>query len=117
MNILDQIVAHKKTEVQEKKELYPRKLLEQSIYFSAPTLSMKDYIRKDAKNGIIAEYKRHSPSLGDINRHADVKEISMGYMQAGCSGLSILTDEKYFKGSLDDLKLARQFNFCPIHPK
>lgn len=114
MNILDQIVAHKKHEVAEKKELYPIKLLEKSLYFSSPTVSLKKYLVRKDKSGIIAEFKRKSPSKGTINAYADVEETSIGYMRAGASALSVLTDSHFFGGSNEDLKIARKFNFCPI---
>ncbi len=114
MNILDQIVEHKRKEVAEQKSLYPVKLLEQSIYFSTPLVSMKKYIQRDDKTGIIAEFKRKSPSKGIINAHASVERTSIGYMQAGASALSVLTDKNFFGGTKDDLLTARKFNFCPI---
>jgi len=114
MNILDQIVAHKKQEVAEKKDLYPVKLLEKSLYFASPTVSLKKYLARHDKYGIIAEFKRRSPSKGVINAYADVEETSIGYMRAGASALSVLTDQQFFGGSNEDLKTARKFNFCPI---
>jgi indole-3-glycerol phosphate synthase len=114
VNILDQIVEHKRKEVAEQKSLYPVKLLEQSIYFSTPLVSMKKYIQRDDKTGIIAEFKRKSPSKGIINAHASVERTSIGYMQAGASALSVLTDKNFFGGTKDDLLTARKFNFCPI---
>ncbi|HHL57901.1 MAG TPA: indole-3-glycerol-phosphate synthase, partial [Bacteroidetes bacterium] len=114
MNILDEIVAYKRKEINERKELYPVKLLEKSVYFSSPTVSLKKYLSREDKCGIIAEFKRQSPSKGNINLYADVEEISIGYMRAGASALSVLTDTHFFGGSNDDLKTARKFNFCPI---
>jgi len=114
MNILEEIIAYKKEEVKEKKELYPVKLLEKSIHFRAPAVSLKKYLLREDKYGIIAEIKRKSPSKGIINNYISIERTSIGYMQAGASALSILTDEKYFGGSNDDLILARKFNFCPI---
>jgi indole-3-glycerol phosphate synthase len=114
MNILEEIIAYKKEEVKESKELYPVKLLEKSIHFNAPPISLKKYLLREDKCGIIAEIKRKSPSKGIINNHISIERTSIGYMQAGASALSILTDEKYFGGSNDDLKQARKFNFCPI---
>ena len=76
MNILDKIVAHKKQEVAQRKELYPVKLLEQSIYFDTPAVSMCQYIRRPDKSGIIAEFKRRSPSKGDINTYAVFAELA-----------------------------------------
>ena len=114
MNILDQIIEHKRKEVDERKALYPVKLLEQSIYFSTPTVSLKKYLLRDHKSGIIAEIKRKSPSRGVINPYVSVERTSIGYMQAGASALSVLTDKQFFGGSNEDLTIARKFNFCPI---
>jgi indole-3-glycerol phosphate synthase len=114
MNILDQIIAHKRKEVAERSELVPVKLLEKSIYFDSKVVSMKKYILREDKTGIIAEFKRRSPSKGDINLSASVETVTIGYMQAGASALSILTDQHFFGGKNEDLTLARKFNFCPI---
>ena len=114
MNILDKIVAHKHKEVEESKSLVPVKRLEQSIYFENRVVSMKHYVTDPEKTGIIAEFKRNSPSKGLINGAAEVEQTSIGYMQAGASALSILTDKEFFGGKNEDLTLARKYNFCPI---
>lgn len=114
MDILNQIVQHKKQEVTQRKALYPIALLERSIYFQSETVSLSKYILREDKSGIIAEIKRKSPSKGIINQHVNVERTSIGYMQAGASALSILTDETFFGGKNDDLTTARKFNFCPI---
>lgn len=114
MNILDQIIDHKRKEVEDRKGLFPVKLLERSIYFPVRPVSMKKYIRRPDKSGIIAEIKRKSPSKGMINPYVSVERTSMGYMQAGASALSVLTDQQFFGGSNDDLMTARKYNFCPI---
>jgi indole-3-glycerol phosphate synthase len=114
MNILDQIVAHKHKEVEERKSLFPVKLLEQSIFFSSQPVSLKKYVLREDKPGIIAEIKRKSPSKGSINPYVSVERTSIGYMQAGASALSVLTDKNFFGGSNEDLTIARKFNFCPI---
>jgi indole-3-glycerol phosphate synthase len=114
MTILDEILEHKRKEVDERKSLYPVKLLEQSIYFSTPVVSLKKYLLRDDKSGIIAEIKRRSPSKGVINPYISVERTSIGYMQAGASALSVLTDKQFFGGSNEDLTIARKFNFCPI---
>lgn len=114
MNILDEIIAHKHKEVANRKSLFPEKLLEQSIYFGSKTVSLRKYIQREDKSGIIAEIKRKSPSKGVINQHVSIERTSIGYMQAGASALSVLTDEKFFGGKNEDLTTARKFNFCPI---
>jgi indole-3-glycerol phosphate synthase len=62
---------------------------------------------RNSKTGIIAEHKRRSPSKSVINQNESVQDIAIGYMSAGASGMSVLTDGKYFGGSLDDLIIAR----------
>lgn len=114
MNILDQIIAHKRNEIAERKERFPVPALEQSAYFSTPTYSMREYIRRSDRSGIIAEFKRRSPSKGLINGNATVEETTRGYVAAGASALSILTDQQFFGGSNDDLSLARKANASPI---
>jgi indole-3-glycerol phosphate synthase len=77
-------------------------------------VSLKKYIQREDKSGIIAEIKRKSPSKGVINPYVSVERTSIGYMQAGASALSVLTDKQFFGGSNEDLTLARKYNFCPI---
>ena len=77
-------------------------------------MSLKKYILRKDKSGIIAEFKRKSPSKGIINAYADVEKVTIGYMQAGASALSVLTDNNFFGGKNEDLTIARKFNFCPI---
>ena len=113
-NILREIVEHKRGEVAERRELHPVKLLEKSIYFKSTPVSLRKYLQRPDKVGIIAEIKRRSPSKGDINKYISVEQLSLGYMQSGASALSILTDTKYFGGKNEDLTTGRRFNFCPI---
>ncbi len=114
MSILDKIIAHKKKEVEERKSLYPLKLLEKSVFFESPCISLRKYLLREDKAGIIAEIKRKSPSKGMINKYVSIERTSIGYMQAGASALSILTDSEFFGGRNEDLILARKFNYCPI---
>ena len=114
MNILDKIIATKRNEVAKRIQLYPLELLQQSIYYKTPVVSLSKYLKREDRFGIIAEFKRQSPSAGVINNSSSVEKTSIGYMQAGASALSILTDKEYFGGSSADLIEARKFNFCPI---
>jgi len=114
MDILNKIIAAKEKEVERRKGLYPARLLEESIYFQTPVVSLGKYLRREDRLGVIAEFKRQSPSAGVINAHASVESVSIGYMQSGSSALSILTDTTFFGGKNTDLTEARKFNFCPI---
>lgn len=114
MNILDKIIAFKTKEVSERKSLYPTKLLEQSIFFPSDVVSLKKYLLREDKAGIIAEIKRKSPSKGIIHEFVSIEQTSIGYMQGGASALSILTDTEFFGGTNEDLTTARKYNYCPI---
>ena len=114
MTILDEIIAYKHIEVAERKALQSMKLLEREVNFSLPVVSLKQGLLNANKSGIIAEYKRKSPSKGIINAIAKVEDVTTGYIKAGASALSILTDEKFFGGSNADVLLARKVNNCPI---
>ncbi len=114
MNILSNIAAHKRLEVAERRVLYPVTHLVQSRLFNRATLSMTEYLQCEGASGIIAEFKKMSPSKGIIHAGARVEEITPGYIQAGASALSVLTDTKFFGGSNEDLLAARKINNCPI---
>jgi indole-3-glycerol phosphate synthase len=114
MTILDKIIEHKKTEVALRKKQVPVPVLESSCYYAAKTYSLRDYIINPDKSGIIAEFKRKSPSKSAINLDASVADVTMGYNKAGVSALSILTDTEFFGGNNDDLTTARNHNAIPI---
>jgi indole-3-glycerol phosphate synthase len=103
MNILDTIVAHKKKEVAEAKQRVSIAELEKGYFFAHKTLSLTSFLLDPQKTGIIAEYKRKSPSKGIINDKATVEEVTTAYAANGASGISVLTDHEFFGGSLNDL--------------
>ncbi len=113
MNILEKIVADKRKEVDLKKSLIPVSQLEKSVLFERPTVSLAAKLRK-SKTGIIAEHKRRSPSKSEINQSLNVQDVAKGYENAGVCGMSVLTDSKYFGGSLDDLLMARAAVQMPL---
>ena len=113
MNILETIIAHKKKEVAENKKNVSAAELERKNFFSRQTLSLRDSLLDENSTGIIAEFKRQSPSKGVINASADVENVAAAYAEHGAAALSILTDQKFFGGSSADLKKAR-FNNIPI---
>lgn len=113
MNILDKIIAHKREEVEARKQIVPEAELRQTIYFNRACLSLKQNLLKQNTTGIIAEFKRKSPSKGFINQYAEVATITNAYTQFGASGLSVLTDNEFFGGSTEDIVKARA-NEIPI---
>jgi len=113
MTILDQIIASKRKEVALKKAVVSVKQLENSDLFNSKTNSLRKSIM-NSPFGIIAEHKRRSPSKATINNNFSVEEVVKGYENAGASGISILTDNHYFGGSLDDFILARATVKTPL---
>lgn len=113
MTILDKIIADKKQEVAIRKVHFPPSFWEKAPYFDRPTRSLSDQIR-DSASGIIAEHKRRSPSRPNINNKLSVTDVASGYENAGVCGMSVLTDTKYFGGSLEDLVLARSATQFPL---
>lgn len=112
-NILAKIVASKFGEVAERKKQISIAQLEAMPSFAQKTYSLKTNLLDASKTGIIAEFKRQSPSKGIINATADVAEVTKAYTQFGAAGVSVLTDGPYFGGSLADLSIAVQ-NPIPV---
>lgn len=113
MNILDKIIIDKKREVILKKNIIPVSQLESSVFFNKETISLRTNL-VNSNSGIIAEHKRRSPSKAAINYDFTVEDVTKGYENAGACGISVLTDGKYFGGSLDDLLLARASVNVPL---
>ncbi len=113
MNILETIIAHKKTEVEKRRSATGIAGLEKTEFFTTKTFSLKGYLLDETKSGIIAEFKRRSPSKGIINDTAAVEEVTAAYTKYGASCLSVLTDAAFFGGCTEDLLKARS-NAIPI---
>lgn len=114
MTILDKIIAKKTVEVEQAKATVSLAELEQKPLFARACLSLRNAVHDPAKNGIIAEFKRASPSKGIINDRVSVATVVGGYQDAGVSAVSVLTDNPFFKGSLDDLVAARAALTIPV---
>lgn len=113
MNILDKIIEHKKIEVAERKLIRSEKMLREETLYKRKCFSLIEKINEEGNTGIIAEFKRKSPSKGFINEHANVVEVTTGYANGGAICLSILTDANFFGGSTGDL-VAGRVNEIPI---
>ena len=105
-NILAKIVDHKKIEVAERKEQISVVQLEAMPLFTSQGHSLKLNLLNPALTGIIAEFKRQSPSKGVINDTASVADVANAYTQFGAAGISVLTDKDFFGGTIDDLSIA-----------
>jgi len=112
-DILSEIIANKRFEVDLQKQAISIEQLQEGISESPTLRSMKQALASSA-SGIIAEFKRRSPSKGWIQEEACPEEIVPSYAAAGASALSILTDEKFFGGSLKDIRTARPLVEIPI---
>lgn len=108
-DILEEIVAHKRMEVEQFKRSIPPSMLYDAVEKMAdqPVVSMRKSLM-ESESGIIAEFKRKSPSKGWIKEQGSAVEIPLSYQQNGASALSILTDEKYFGGRDTFIKTARE---------
>lgn len=112
-DILEKIVKDKYKEVELKKGLIPSSQLEKYLLFERKGASLVTALQ-NSTTGIIAEHKRRSPSKATINQNTNVGQVAKGYEKAGVCGMSVLTDIKYFGGSIEDLLLARACVQIPL---
>lgn len=110
MTILDKIIAFKKQEVAKIKKDVPVKRLVDSPSFKRTPISLKESLIDPYSTGIIAEFKRQSPSKGIINGKATITDVTTGYMEANVAAQSILTDTSFFGGTMADVMAARTIN-------
>ena len=118
-DILEEIMAHKRHEVEAAKQAQPLRTLAGILDEQCrqeqlrPTLSLSRALA-NSSSGIISEFKRRSPSKGWISPNADPAIIAPAYEQGGATALSVLTDTKYFGGSDEDLRTTRAKVSLPI---
>ncbi|MBT8318259.1 MAG: indole-3-glycerol phosphate synthase TrpC [Lutibacter sp.] len=110
MTILDKIIAHKKQEIAQLRSEVAVEKLVKSPLFKRTTISLKKALTVQNSTGIIAEFKRQSPSKGVINDKVEVVDVTQGYLQANVAAQSILTDSHFFGGTMLDLIQARTVN-------
>lgn len=113
MMILNKILAEKRKEVEQRKLEKSIDGLKKEPFFNRNTISLRERLSQ-SKTGIIAEFKRKSPSKGWLNENADAIHIAKEYCKNGASGISILTDYQFFGGSPQDLISARLQIDCPV---
>ncbi len=107
MNKLQEIIEYKKTEIERRKRDTPVSVLTGKVFYNRIPCSLTEAMRKKGGFGIIAEIKRQSPSAGIIRNGIDVQEQAREYERNGAAAISVLTDEKFFNGSLNDLLMVR----------
>lgn len=111
--ILDKIAENKRREIATLKSKYKLSDFESMLFFQLETRSLSDALR-EREFGIIAEFKRKSPSAGDIKSISDPLEVVSKYQSAGAAAISCLTDHTYFGGSIRDLEIIREYSKQPI---
>jgi indole-3-glycerol phosphate synthase len=114
VNILDQIIESKKKSLKEKEDWYSIKQLEASPFFEKENESLVKRLNNETTTGIIAEFKRRSPSKGIINDKAKLEDVVSAYGSYGAAAISVLTDREYFGGSNEDLMQAREIVDIPL---
>lgn len=113
MDILERIVIQQQADLQRRKMSFPESYWEKAPLFNRPVVSLKNALEK-SETGVIAEFKRRSPSKPSINFKAQVSDVAAGYQSAGISGMSVLTNGPFFGGSLEDLSQARASTRMPL---
>jgi indole-3-glycerol phosphate synthase len=106
MNILEQIILQKRGEIEAGRKLRPVSFFEKQPLFKKATISLKASVLSDKGYAVITEFKRRSPSAGIINNRSKLKDVVKQYAEWGAAGISVLTDEIFFGGSLADLEAA-----------
>ena len=112
--ILDRIVEHKKLEVERRKGITSVEQLRDTEAYDRPRRSFCKAIENSEYFGIIAEFKRKSPSQDDINVGADPAAIARGYINAGAAAISCLTDTNFFGAQPSDIDLVRKSVNAPV---
>ena len=113
-NVLSKIIEHKRIEVAEARQRVPQEALLDRIAAAPPVRDFVEALRADRDIGLIAEVKKGSPSAGMIRPDFDPVQIALTYERHGASCLSVLTDEHFFLGHLDDLRAVRRAVHIPV---
>lgn len=116
MNILTEIAAYKREEIERRKAARPLPLVEQAATTAQPALDLRAALVHSGRPAprIIAEIKRRSPSKGPLRADLDAAEVARTYEANGASAISVLCDARYFGGSLGDLRAVRSAVRVPV---
>ena len=105
--ILDRILANKYLEVAQRRIATPIELLREQVLAQTPPRDFLGALQRAGRPALIAECKKASPSKGLLSPEYDPAQLACTYAANGAAALSVLTDEKFFQGSLNDLSVAR----------
>lgn len=111
--ILDEIVAHKRTEVEQARRRLPLSVLLEQVEVAPPQRDYLGALQGDRMH-LIAEIKRASPSKGPIKRDLDLLGLAQSYIAGGADVISVLTDQRFFGGALDDLERVSRYGTLPL---
>ena len=117
MTILDKILQHKQKEINAIKDQVNINILQDKALNSQPGISLFNALKNCSNNAIIAEIKKQSPSMGNIKPNVNVEELSKSYELNGVVAISVLTDQNYFGGSIDDLIKVKKSISLPVMRK
>ena len=113
MSVLEQIIDHKRAQVAARRQRRPLGDVVAEARSAAPAGDFRAALRSPGL-GVIAEIKRRSPARGDLRVDLDASELARRYERAGASALSVLTDERFFRGSDEDLRTVRAATALPV---
>jgi indole-3-glycerol phosphate synthase len=114
LNILDQIVEVKKEEVKKLKRKYSLNSFKEMMFFESDTFKFSNKVKANQNISIIAEIKKASPSKGIICEDFNHLKIAETYFACGTDAVSVLTDEKFFKGNINYLKEIASIKGTPL---
>lgn len=114
MNVLDRIVEATHREVRRRRDAVPLDQLERDLAHRPPHDRPFSEALSRPGLSVIAEYKRRSPSAGEIRAGASVADIVCAYERGGAAALSVLTEGPHFAGALEDLVAAREAAALPV---
>ncbi|MCX6830871.1 MAG: indole-3-glycerol phosphate synthase TrpC [candidate division Zixibacteria bacterium] len=112
--MLEQIVSYKRSQLDAIDTTAGIKMMEAMIGNLPPTISFRAKLQAEPDISIIAEIKRHSPSRGTLNTHLGIIELVRSYERAGAAAISVLTEDRFFRGCPDDLVTTRSNTSLPI---
>ncbi len=113
-DVLSRIVAHKRSELEQQKVRLPLSILKDRVAARSMDRRFEKALRQEGRITVLAELKRGSPSKGTMLPDADAGEIARQFESAGAAAISVLTDEKYFSGSAEDLKQVKTSAGLPV---